>query len=59
MGSSIRDNLDPFHLHSDEEINSVLQEVQLKEYIGSLKSGMHTDVGESSMIFSVGQKQLI
>lgn len=59
MGASIRDNLDPFKVHSDEEINEVLEEVHIKDYVSSLKEGILTDVGESSLIFSVGQKQLI
>jgi ATP-binding cassette subfamily C (CFTR/MRP) protein 4 len=59
MGSSIRDNLDPFEVNTDEEIWSALQEIQLKSYIESLNEGLATDVGEGSLIFSVGQKQLM
>lgn len=59
MGSSIRDNLDPFGKYSDDEVWDVLAEVQLKEYVESLKNGLLTDVGEGSLIFSVGQKQLV
>lgn len=59
MGASIRDNLDPFQVHSDEEIWGVLREIQLEEYVQSLKEGFHTDVGEGSLIFSAGQKQLM
>jgi ATP-binding cassette, subfamily C (CFTR/MRP), member 4 len=59
MGSSIRDNLDPFKIHTDEEVENVLEEVRLKDYIKSLKEGIYTNVGEASLIFSVGQKQLV
>jgi ATP-binding cassette, subfamily C (CFTR/MRP), member 4 len=59
MGSSIRDNLDPFKIHSDEEVENVLEEVRLKDYIESLKDGINTDLGEGGIVFSVGQKQLV
>lgn len=59
MGSSIRENLDPFGKYSDDEIWSVLDEIQMKNYVENLKEGLKTDLAENSMIFSVGQKQLI
>ena len=58
MSSNIRENLDPFSLYSDEDIWKVLEEVQLKDYVQSLKNGMLTEVSDQN-IFSVGQKQLI
>ena len=59
MGSTIKENLDPFNKFDEQKIWEVLQEIQMKEYVKSLKDGLQTDVGENSMIFSVGQKQLI
>ena len=58
MSSTIRENLDPFNLYPDEEIWQVLEEVQLKKYVESLKNGLLTEVADQN-IFSVGQKQLI
>ena len=59
MGSTIKENLDPFDKYNEQKIWDVLEEIQMKEYVESLKDGLQTDVGENSMIFSVGQKQLI
>ena len=59
MGSTIKENLDPFDKYDEHMIWDVLEEIQMKEYVESLKDGLQTDVGENSMIFSVGQKQLI
>lgn len=58
MSSNIRENLDPFNLYSDDDIWAVLDEVQLKGYVQSLKHGLLTEVSDQN-IFSVGQKQLI
>jgi len=58
MSSTIRANLDPFEKYTDEEVWEVLEEVQLKGYIESLKDGIKTEVIDQN-IFSVGQKQLI
>ena len=59
MGSTIKENLDPFNKYDEDKIWDVLDEIQMKNYVKSLKDGLYTDVGENSMIFSVGQKQLI
>ena len=32
---TIRENLDPFRVHSDQEINQALKDVQLAEFIDS------------------------
>lgn len=59
MASTIRDNLDPFKIYSDEEIWQALAEVQLKPYIESLDQGIETEISDNNVVFSVGQKQLI
>ncbi|EDV27232.1 uncharacterized protein TRIADDRAFT_10225, partial [Trichoplax adhaerens] len=56
---SIRQNLDPFHEHTDNEIWDALQEVHLSSYITELSEQLDTEVAESGTNFSVGQKQLI
>ena len=59
MGSTIRENLDPYGLNSDDEIWRVLEDMQLKKLIKELKDGLHTEVDDNTTIFSVGQKQLV
>ena len=58
FNASIRDNLDPFHEHSNEELLEVIDEVRLRSlvvdetYLDTLIVGQH-------IIFSAGQKQLL
>lgn len=59
MASTIRENLDPFKRFTDDEIWNVLEEIQMKNYVQTLKKGIETDLSDNPMVFSVGQKQLI
>ena len=59
MASTIRENLDPFSIYSEDEIWWVLEDLQLKNYVESLEQKLMTDLSEHGNIFSVGQKQLI
>jgi len=59
MGGTVKENLDPFHIFSDKEIQNALEEVKLDEYVNSLKEGLDTKVSQNNMVFSSGQKQLI
>lgn len=43
---TIRDNLDPRHVHDDTELWSVLDHARLKEYISSLPNGLDAVVNE-------------
>jgi ATP-binding cassette subfamily C (CFTR/MRP) protein 4 len=56
---SLRKNLDPFGKYSDCQIWQALEEVQMKNLIVSLPSGLETAVIEGGNNFSVGQKQLL
>ncbi|CAL8406684.1 unnamed protein product [Arctogadus glacialis] len=56
---TIRNNLDPFSQHSDEELWNSLQEVQLKSVVEELPTKMETLLAESGSNFSVGQRQLV
>lgn len=57
--ASCRDNLDPFHEHSEEEITEVLQQTRLMDLVNSFPKGIDTIlIGESGNL-SAGQKQLV
>ncbi|ELR50615.1 hypothetical protein M91_17801 [Bos mutus] len=56
---TMRKNLDPFNDHTDVELWNVLEEVQLKDTIESLPDKMNTELAESGLNLSVGQRQLV
>ncbi|XDA80092.1 hypothetical protein R6Z07F_010083 [Ovis aries] len=56
---TMRENLDPYHEHTDNELWNALEEVQLKESIESLPAKMNTELAESGLNLSAGQKQLV
>ncbi|KAB0345161.1 hypothetical protein FD754_022087 [Muntiacus muntjak] len=56
---TMRKNLDPFNEHADNELWNALEEVQLKESIEGLPAKMNTELAESGLNLSVGQKQLV
>ncbi|XP_060989039.1 ATP-binding cassette sub-family C member 4-like [Dama dama] len=56
---TMRKNLDPFNEHMDNELWNALEEVQLKESIEGLPAKMNTELAESGLNLSVGQKQLV
>jgi ABC-type multidrug transport system fused ATPase/permease subunit len=58
-GCSLRDNLDPFHVHTDEEIRSALFDAHMLNAVTSLSHGLDTTVAEGGLNFSVGQRQLL
>ena len=59
FSASVRFNLDPFNEASDEDIWSVLEQVELKDVIQNLPRGLDDDVQEGGTNFSVGERQLI
>lgn len=54
LQGTIRENVDPFFEKSDEEIESVLKEVNLLDHIMKMEEGLKTIVTESNNLFSVG-----
>ena len=56
---TLRRNLDPFEGHTDQEVWTVLQEVNLKDAVSDLKDGLNTEISEGGSNFSVGQRQLV
>ncbi|OAF69665.1 hypothetical protein A3Q56_02594, partial [Intoshia linei] len=56
---SIRENLDPHFISTDEEIWKSLEHCHLKEYVKSLALGLKYNCGGNGSNFSVGQRQLL
>ena len=57
--ASLKDNLDPFHSHTDEEIISVLEKVELGTLLKELPDGLETQINSKGLSLSAGQKQLV
>ena len=49
----MRDNLDPFHNHDEEQINKALLDVRMMEAVRALSHGLDTTVAEGGLNFSV------
>uniref|UniRef100_A0A8C2XIA3 Multidrug resistance-associated protein 4 n=1 Tax=Cyclopterus lumpus TaxID=8103 RepID=A0A8C2XIA3_CYCLU len=56
---TMRKNLDPFRLHTDEDLWNALQEVQMKGVVEDLPNKLETVLTESGSNISVGQRQLV
>ena len=59
FSASVRFNIDPFNESSDEDIWSVLEQVELKDVIDNMPRKLDDDVQEGGTNFSVGERQLI
>ncbi|XP_048582583.1 ATP-binding cassette subfamily C member 4 [Nematostella vectensis] len=59
FSESLRENLDPDHRYEDQEIWTVLKEVQLVSFVQRLPDALYYQVGEGGTNFSVGQRQLL
>ena len=56
---TIRDNLDPGHVHADTELWAVLEHARLKEHVSSMDGQLDAAVHEAGSNLSQGQRQLI
>lgn len=56
---TVRKNLDPFGLQTEQRLWHALDRAALKKAVESLPQGLDTDVHEGGSNFSVGQKQLL
>ncbi|KAI0603284.1 P-loop containing nucleoside triphosphate hydrolase protein [Biscogniauxia sp. FL1348] len=56
---TVRDNLDPGHVHDDTELWSVLDHARLKEHVSSMEGGLEAKINEGGSNLSAGQRQLI
>jgi ABC-type multidrug transport system fused ATPase/permease subunit len=59
FSASVRDNLDPFSDHTDEELWGVLESVDMKGVVFSLPGKLEEEVAEGGENFSAGQRQLL
>ncbi|CAM9713918.1 unnamed protein product [Discosporangium mesarthrocarpum] len=59
FSGSVRLNLDPFYSHTDAEIWSSLEAVQMKDHIAEQLGGLDAAITEGGQNLSVGQRQLL
>ncbi|XP_060517682.1 probable multidrug resistance-associated protein lethal(2)03659 isoform X2 [Cylas formicarius] len=59
FSGTIRSNMDPLGQYDDNAIWNALAEVELKDFVSDLKSGLDTKTLEGGANFSVGQRQLM
>ena len=58
FSASVRFNIDPFNMASDEEVWNVLGEVNMKKHVESLPGKLSELVAEGGDNFSAGQRQV-
>ena len=58
FSGTIRENLDPCQLYTDDEIWQVLEKCHLKAVITTL-GGLSVELAERGKLFSIGQSQLL
>ncbi|ORY16179.1 multidrug resistance-associated protein 1 [Clohesyomyces aquaticus] len=56
---TVRDNLDPGHVHDDTELWSVLEHARLKDHIASMPGKLEARIFEGGSNLSSGQRQLV
>lgn len=59
FSGTMRKNLDPFDEYTDADLWRALDDVELKEAVGDLTSGLNSKMSEGGSNFSVGQRQLV
>lgn len=59
FAGTVRSNLDPFSIYSDEEIWRALSNVYLREQVESMGKGLDSQVSEFGENLSVGSRQLM
>lgn len=56
---TVRDNLDPGHVHDDTELWSVLDHARLRDHVASMQGQLDARIHEAGSNLSSGQRQLI
>ncbi|KAL5281110.1 ABCC2.2 family protein [Megaselia abdita] len=59
FSGSLRMNLDPFEMKTDEELWNILELAHLKTFVKSLTAGLNHEITEGGDNLSVGQRQLV
>lgn len=59
FSGTLRTNLDPFEVHSDEELWRSLEHAHLKNFVKGLQAGLRHEISEGGENLSVGQRQLV
>ncbi|RZC22690.1 ABC tran domain containing protein [Asbolus verrucosus] len=58
FSGSVRENLDPFNQFEDAKLWSILDELDLKNFVSNLPAGLGSQILEKGSNLSVGQRQL-
>ncbi|EGP85276.1 unnamed protein product [Zymoseptoria tritici ST99CH_1A5] len=56
---TVRDNLDPGHVHDDTELWSVLDHARLRDHVTSMSGQLDAQIHEGGSNLSQGQRQLV
>ncbi|KAH7348124.1 multidrug resistance-associated protein 1 [Pyrenochaeta sp. MPI-SDFR-AT-0127] len=56
---TVRDNLDPGHVHDDTELWSVLDHARLKDHVSRMPGKLDAHINEGGSNLSAGQRQLV
>lgn len=56
---TVRDNLDPGHVHDDTELWSVLDHARLRDHVASMPGQLDAQINEGGSNLSQGQRQLV
>ncbi|PPJ52512.1 hypothetical protein CBER1_10357 [Cercospora berteroae] len=56
---TVRDNLDPGHIHDDTELWSVLDHARLRDHVASMNGQLDARINEGGSNLSQGQRQLV
>lgn len=56
---SVRDNLDPGHIHDDTELWSVLDHARLRDHVAGMNGQLEAQIHEGGSNLSQGQRQLV
>lgn len=59
FSGTVRFNLDPYEIHSDDELWKCLEQAHLSQFIATQESGLDHVIAESGENLSIGQRQLI
>ena len=56
---TVRDNLDPGHVHDDTELWSALEHARLKDHVAGMQGKLDAQIHEGGSNLSAGQRQLV